>query len=884
MRSRGGGARHPRRLIAVVCAELLLSSRVHAAGVEVLKAFRVGFGSINPLCRAADGYFYGTSPGGGDHGAGSAFRVDPSGNFESLHSFSWSEGSPPTSVLVLGADGALYGTTQGGGSHGLGTVFRIDPQGRFSRLHSFDSSDGRSPDGPLVLGRDGLLYGWTEIGGFNSCGIVFSTDSQGTFRVVHRFDETDPYPTSLMLGADGALYGVTPKVSDVNGTIFRIDSNGAFRTLHTFCNGCLDPAVSPSPGLLQGIDGYLYGTTEGSWNVPGTVFRTDLTGQTVFLHTFQDSNDSPGGLVQGADRTLYGITKQAILSPAPPFGTLFSIDAEGQFRVLHVFGEADGGTPSSLTRSGDGVLYGTTSGTETHGGVLFRVQPNGGFQVLHSFDESEGAAPDAWIVFGADGSVYGSTLRGQGTIFRMDQSSGALTIRSYGVTDGTNPRPSLLAVDGDIVGITANGGEASGRGTVFRVTGQGIFETLHSFSGSDGESPSTLVRGAAGTVYGTTRYGGVLGGFGTVFEMKLGGTFESLHSFDDAGGKWPRGLVVESDGTLHGVTTSGQGTVFRLAPDGAFTTLHAFTGGDGSRPSPLLEGRDGSFYGVALGGGQQGRGTVFRFDADGSFSTVHDFEGAEGCSPDSRTGLVRGDDGSLYGAAAGCGPTGAGVIFRLDGRGAVTGVHALDGNVDGFGPQWMFSTRDGSLYGVTGWGGAHGSGTIFRVFKRTFTVLYSFAANEWLSWASDLPDRPMIEGMDGALYGVLSDDHGVQRIFRLDAAGHLSVLHWLDQDVVGSPAFLLLAGNDGTLYGIGTNNGTFRGGTLFTARPYPVGDVNGDFSLDVTDVFALIDYLFAGALAPVPVLRADANGDGVVDVSDVFYLIQYLYAGGPPPA
>jgi hypothetical protein len=27
----------------------------------------------------------------------------------------------------------------------------------------------------------------------------------------------------------------------------------------------------------------------------------------------------------------------------------------------------------------------------------------------------------------------------------------------------------------------------------------------------------------------------------------------------------------------------------------------------------------------------------------------------------------------------------------------------------------------------------------------------------------------------------------------------------------------------------------------------------------------------------------DVNGDGVVDVSDVFYLINYLFAGGPAP-
>jgi hypothetical protein len=60
------------------------------------------------------------------------------------------------------------------------------------------------------------------------------------------------------------------------------------------------------------------------------------------------------------------------------------------------------------------------------------------------------------------------------------------------------------------------------------------------------------------------------------------------------------------------------------------------------------------------------------------------------------------------------------------------------------------------------------------------------------------------------------------------------------------------------------------------------GDVNNDKSIDVNDVFYLINSLFAGG--PPPMAAADANGDGVVDVNDVFYLINYLFAGGPPPA
>jgi Bacterial Ig-like domain/Dockerin type I domain len=59
------------------------------------------------------------------------------------------------------------------------------------------------------------------------------------------------------------------------------------------------------------------------------------------------------------------------------------------------------------------------------------------------------------------------------------------------------------------------------------------------------------------------------------------------------------------------------------------------------------------------------------------------------------------------------------------------------------------------------------------------------------------------------------------------------------------------------------------------------GDVNGDTSVDVSDVFYLLNYLFAHG--PAPLASADVNGNGNVDIADVFYLINFLFAGGPVP-
>jgi hypothetical protein len=57
--------------------------------------------------------------------------------------------------------------------------------------------------------------------------------------------------------------------------------------------------------------------------------------------------------------------------------------------------------------------------------------------------------------------------------------------------------------------------------------------------------------------------------------------------------------------------------------------------------------------------------------------------------------------------------------------------------------------------------------------------------------------------------------------------------------------------------------------------------VNGDGARNVSDVFYLINFLFANGAAPVGL--GDVNGDSKTDVADVFSLINFLFAGGPAP-
>ncbi|MBW3670820.1 MAG: IPT/TIG domain-containing protein, partial [Acidobacteria bacterium] len=78
------------------------------------------------------------------------------------------------------------------------------------------------------------------------------------------------------------------------------------------------------------------------------------------------------------------------------------------------------------------------------------------------------------------------------------------------------------------------------------------------------------------------------------------------------------------------------------------------------------------------------------------------------------------------------------------------------------------------------------------------------------------------------------------------------------------------------------SSGTLSSGFTYQIVAGVAGDANGDTSVSVSDIFYLINYLFASG--PAPVGDGDANNDTSVTVSDIFFLINYLFAGGQAPS
>jgi C1A family cysteine protease len=71
--------------------------------------------------------------------------------------------------------------------------------------------------------------------------------------------------------------------------------------------------------------------------------------------------------------------------------------------------------------------------------------------------------------------------------------------------------------------------------------------------------------------------------------------------------------------------------------------------------------------------------------------------------------------------------------------------------------------------------------------------------------------------------------------------------------------------------------------TLAVSIEFVCGDANDDETVNILDITYLINYLYKGGQAPVPLDAADVNSDGAINILDITYLINFLYKGGPEP-
>jgi uncharacterized repeat protein (TIGR03803 family) len=264
--------------------------------------------------------------------------------------------------------------------------------------------------------------------------------------------------------------------------------------------------------------------------------------------------------------------------------------APATLTVLHSFSGTDGQDPVSLIQASDGTFYGVTVYGGAAGlGTIFKIDASGNFTLLHSFSGPEGSSPGL-LIQATDGSFCGTAAgpAGDGIVFRMDQSGNVTALHSFASSEGQGLGSLFQATDGSFYG-TAYGGGATGDGTLFKMDSLGNVTVLHSFSstGPEGAGPVDLIQGPIGALYGFTAYGGDMdcpqlttgifpGGCGTVFTMELTGNLKVLHVFAGGAsdGDGSNGLLLQGrDGNLYGAAFGwtpaygayGFGLIFRIS-------------------------------------------------------------------------------------------------------------------------------------------------------------------------------------------------------------------------------------------------------------------------------------------------------------------------------
>ena len=374
-----------------------------------------------------------------------------------------------------------------------------------------------------------------------------------------------------------------------------------------------------------------------------------------------------------------------------------AIQSQAQtYRVIHAFTFSDGAFPEAgLTIDAHGNLYGTTAAGGAHEcGTVFKMTPHGSnwtLAPLYAFtDGADGCQPATRVVFGPNGTLYGTTSFDTVYNLRPPPTRPASVLQGWNETTLYGFQDSLPAGDvifdssGNLYGAMSIGGSGcyNGCGFIYELSPSGggwNLTVLYNFSVSDGVTPEGIVFDRSGNIFGTTNGGGAEG-WGTIFELMPSsqGWIESvLYNFEspDNGGSAPGdGLVEDGAGNFYGSTSygpNGTSVAFELSPANGSWTYTPLYDLPGVPSAPLTLDAAGNLYGTIYDAAQYPNGVVFKLSpsANGwTFTALHEFTGGtDGKYPASNVSIDA--NGNLFGTAEyggeGCETNGCGVVWEI---------------------------------------------------------------------------------------------------------------------------------------------------------------------------------------------------------------------------
>jgi len=339
-----------------------------------------GVAPTGPLRLDVDGLFYGSTLGGGGvDNAGTIFRFNPVTDaltvLYTLNPANGTDGRVP-GPLTVGPDGHLYGTTQLGNlvpptQPAPPTLFRLRRLAggavAYDTLRSFDpATTGSAPNVLLTAGADNLIYGYAPTSGPAASGTIFRFDPLAAgpppITVLSDFRPTTYFnPSRPATASDGFLYGTTAGGPTMRGGVYRLNTlTGEATVIGDLPGGFAGTRSVTNTPLIDGLDGFLYGTTTsiGATAIENRIIRVSpatgaISAAVTVTRPATQAAVTYSRLVRTANGQLFGLRYEA--------GGTFVFRFNPQSNAVSDVAQTPRTRVSDLLAAADNQLYVTTS-------------------------------------------------------------------------------------------------------------------------------------------------------------------------------------------------------------------------------------------------------------------------------------------------------------------------------------------------------------------------------------------------------------------------------------------------------------------------------------------------------------------------------------------
>jgi uncharacterized repeat protein (TIGR03803 family) len=442
----------------------------------------------------------------------------------------------------------------------------------------------------------------------------------------------------------------------------------------------------------------------------------------------------------------------------------------------------------------------------------------------------------------SDGQLYGVSptggRAGSGCIFRMDPSTGAVTILVQsplvsGVELSSRVKVGLVGVGGTLYGVVNNYGSDAEACVWKWNAGLGLTRIIRFQDNlSYGEEPvPQLAINSSNTIYGVCRSGGNLGG-GTLWSLDSGGTFTVVANFDSSdpsvNGMSPHSVTVASDGTVYGTSLSNAinesgstGRLWKWTSGGGLAALGDMPATLGVITSSLVATAAGRVCGVAVDEKNYSLNEqLWTWTQAGGFVSRRSF-GNGGGDWEVSTFISLHSTGDIYGTTNSTGTNSAGQLWKLDSSNVFSFVTTLPASFGRY-TSGSIAQDANALYFSSSSGGATATDSGGAVWKYDLTTGAALVADLEEPTAGVNPSA-LLRASDGAVYGVsrssgYSSDETLWK--HTPAGGLVSAAKFNSYAVTGaSPVGPLHSDAAGNIYGLNEYGGPLQNGAIWKYAP-----------------------------------------------------------------